>query len=95
MVCLTAVVNGSAASSQTRQQLLGRDDPLPGREQILEQPELFRAEVQAPPGAERDPAAGSRVTSPRLSTGGSDTSGRRPMARIRATSSAKSKGLGR
>ena len=39
------------------QQFLGGDHPVPGREQALQQRELLRAEIKAPPGTERHPAA--------------------------------------
>ena len=97
MVVLTAVVNGSAASSQTRSSSSSAETTRPGGgEQALQHGELLRAEVQAPPGPGRDPAGrveGQVAAAP--ASGGSGGVARRASARMRATSSAKSNGLGR
>ena len=77
------------------EQFLGGDDPVAGGEQAFEDGELLRAQLEAPAGAGRDPAARVERQVAASRVGGSAGVERRPSARTRATSSAKSNGLGR
>ena len=97
MVILTVVVNGSAVSSHTRSSSSSAGDGLAvGGEQALEHGELLGAERQAPSGADATRRAGSRLeVAVAPGSAAAAAPGRRASARIRATSSANSNGLGR
>jgi len=96
MVVFTAVVNGSASASQTRSSSSSADTiRSPAASRHSRTANSFGLRSSRRPALNATRRAGSTVRSPTVSTGGTATDGRRASALILATSSAKSKGLGR
>ena len=96
MVVFTVLVNGSAASSHTRSSSSSAGDrPAVGGEQAFQHGEFLGGQRQAPPGADRDAPGRVEAQVAVLEAGGQRGRGAPARARMRATSSAKSNGLGR
>src|SRR5450755_1901474 len=93
---LTAVVKGSAASSQTRSSSSSAETTRPAEaSRHSRTANSFGLSSRRRPARNATRRLGSRVTSPLSSVGGSAAAERRPRARMRATSSEKSKGFGK
>ena len=96
IVVLTAVVNGSAASSQTRSSSSSAETTRPAAaSRHSRTANSFGLSSSRRPARDATRRAGVEAQVPGCSTGGNGAAARRPSARTRATSSAKSNGLGR
>ena len=96
IVCLTAVVKGSAASSQTRSSNSSAETTRPAdASRYSSTANSLALSTSRCPARDATRRLGSSLMSPHSSVGGSGTAARRPRARTRAVSSGKSKGLAR
>ena len=96
MVVLTVVVNRSAFSSHTRSSSSSAvTSAPPAASRHSSTANSFGVRANRRPARTATRLAGSADRSAQVRTGGSGVTARRASARIRATSSAKSNGLGR
>ena len=96
MVVFTAVVNGSAASSQARSSSSSAETTRPAEaSRHSSTANSFGLSVQSPPGPERHPAAGVEGQVTALAASAAAPGGAASEGPDRATSSGKSNGLGR